>query len=203
MLLLIICLPAAARAQAEDPEGRPIRRITLDGLEQIESRYAENQLRSAVGRPYHKPTVEQDVVRLTNLGYFRSVVASVALTEDGGVALTYELDELPVLTGVELRGNRKIPTYDLRPLILLRPGDAVDPFVIERARRAILDAYEAKGYFVTDVSLDERACAKSVGWCFWCGRARGSACGGSNLRATRRCGMKSLRIRSASACGGR
>ena len=160
-LLLVLALSAArpAAAQAADPEGRPIRSITLDGLEQIESRYAENQLRSAVGEPYHKPTVEQDVVRLTNLGYFSQVTARFSLTDDGGVDLVYRLQELPVLTGLEFRGNRALKAYDLRPLVLLRPGDAVDPFVIERARRAILDAYEAKGYFVTDVSIDEQALA--------------------------------------------
>ncbi|MEM6855710.1 MAG: POTRA domain-containing protein, partial [Planctomycetota bacterium] len=146
-----------AAAQGLEFDGRPIRSITLVGLDQIESRFVENQLRSAVGQPYEKSTVEQDVVRITNLGYFSQVTARAAGLDDGGVALTFDMIELPILTGVEILGARSIPLTELRPLVQLRARDAIDPFTIDRARRALLAAYEAEGYFVTDVSIDQEA----------------------------------------------
>ncbi|MEM9881933.1 MAG: POTRA domain-containing protein [Planctomycetota bacterium] len=144
-------------AQPSEFDGRPIREVRLVGLDRIDSTFVENQVRSAVGTAYDKPTVEQDVVRITNLGYFDRVTARAEGTDDGGVAVTFDLVELPILAGVEVRGNRRLDTAELRALILLRRGDPVDTFVVERARRAILDAYEAEGYFVTDVSVDEDA----------------------------------------------
>lgn len=153
LLLNLLSLPATA--QGLEFDGRPLRSITLLGLDQIESRYVENQLRSVVGQPYNKQTVEQDVVRITNLGYFGQVTARAEQTDDSGVALTFDLIELPILAGVEVRGNTAIDTLELRPLIQLRTGDAVDPFLIDRAKRAIVDAYEQAGYFVTDVSIDQ------------------------------------------------
>ncbi|MEM7626886.1 MAG: POTRA domain-containing protein [Planctomycetota bacterium] len=156
-LLAWLVPPGPATGQGLDFTGRPIRQIEIIGLEQIESRLVENQLRSQLGRPYDNVTAREDTVRLTNLGYFGSVTARAVPRDDGGVVLQFVVEELPLLTGIEIRGNRDIATAELRPLILLRPGDAVDPFLIDRARQALAAAYEAEGYFVTDISIDQEA----------------------------------------------
>ncbi|MEM9419310.1 MAG: POTRA domain-containing protein [Planctomycetota bacterium] len=153
---MLLCTSSVS-AQGLEFDGRPIRSITLEGLEQIESRFVENQLRSEVGQPYDKFTVEQDVVRITNLGFFSLVTARAEGLGDGGVNLIFDLDELPILKSVEIRGARELPVTDLLPLVQLRAGDAIDPFVIDRAKRAIVAAYETEGYFVTDVSIDQEA----------------------------------------------
>lgn len=155
-LTVLTAVPDGA-AQGLEFDARPIRSITLVGLEQIESRFVENQLRSTLGQPYDKPTVEQDVVRITSLGFFSQVTARAEATDDGGVGIIFEVVELPILTGVEIRGARAIPLIELRPLVQLRTGDAIDPFIIDRAQRALVAAYEAEGYFVTDVSIDQDA----------------------------------------------
>lgn len=157
-VLMLAMLTGRAHAQGIDPEGRPIRQVVIEGLDQIEQRLIDNSIRSTIGQPYQKETAEQDVVRITNLGYFSSVTALVK-EDHGGVILTYQLVELPILTAVEFRGNRANALDDLtlRGLTLLRSGDAVDPFLIDRAKRAIVSAYEEKGYFVADVSIDQQA----------------------------------------------
>ena len=125
----------SAAAQGLDFTGRPIRQIEIIGLEQIASSLVENQLRSAVGRPYSNRAAQEDTVRITNLGYFGSVTARAVPRDDGGVTLQFVVEELPLLTGIEIRGNREIATSELRPLILLRAGDAIDPFP-DRPRQA-------------------------------------------------------------------
>lgn len=155
MLLVLWLALGVASANAAEFDGRPVRQIELNGLDQIESRVVENQLRSAVGKPYDEDTVQQDIVRITTTGYFGQAVARVTPTGDGGVTLSFDLDELPLLEGVEIRGNRALKTIDLRPLVLLRVGDPVDRFLIERAQQALTAAYEEKGYFVTDVTIDQ------------------------------------------------
>lgn len=146
---------AGAGAQETDLNGRPIREITFSGLGQILPRYVENQVRSAVGSPYDDRVVQNDIERITNLGFFSAVTARVLPLEDRGVSLNFEMVELPILTGVEIRGNRQVRDNDLWPLIRLRTGDAVNPFLIDRDRQAILDAYEEEGFFVTDVTVDQ------------------------------------------------
>ncbi|MEL7087338.1 MAG: POTRA domain-containing protein, partial [Planctomycetota bacterium] len=146
-----------AAAQGLDFTGRPIRQIEFIGLEQIESALIENQLRSEIGRPYDADTVEADTVRITNLGYFATVTARAVPRDDGGVTLQFVVDELPLLTGIEIRGNRDLATAELRGLIQLRPGDAIDPFLIDRTRQTLAAAYEEAGYFVTDISIDQQS----------------------------------------------
>ncbi len=156
--LLLSGLAGPAWSQGIEAEGRPIREVRILGLDLIQPQLVQNAIRSEVGRPYDPELVEQDVVRMTNLGYFSGVTAYVDQEEDGGgVILTYQLTELPILTGVRMRGNQAISTEALYGLVGLRSGDAIDPFIIDRAKRSIIKAYEAEGYFVTDVKINEEA----------------------------------------------
>ncbi len=140
-----------------DPAGQLVRSVQIQGLDQIEPHLVENSLRIEVGQLYDPQVVEADIVRINSLGHFGAVTAQVSHASGGaqGVDLVYQLEELPILTGVEIRGNRAIDRIDLMPQVVLRIGDPVDRFLIDRACRAISDAYEAEGYFVTDVSVDE------------------------------------------------
>ena len=150
-------LTVAAAAQGSfDPTGAVVREVEISGLRQIEQKLVENVVRARVGEPYDAGVVEADIVRINTLGRFGGVTAAVAPV-DGGVRLIYRLDELPILTGVEVRGNQAIDRFTLLSGVLLRAGDAVDRFLIDQARERIRDAYKASGYFVTDVSIDEAA----------------------------------------------
>ena len=66
-----------AWAQGVDPANRPIAEVRIQGLEQVSEQLVRNQIRSVAGVPYHPPTVEQDIVRLTHLGRFSEVRAQV------------------------------------------------------------------------------------------------------------------------------
>ena len=161
VLTLAAALPTGAQTAdgAFSPTGRIVRAIEISGLDQIEPTLVMNVLRTEVGRTYDAKVVEADIVRINSLGRFGSVTAEIGPEpgSGGGVRLIYRLTELPSLTGVEIRGNRAIDRLTLRGVVTLRAGDPLDRFLIDRARRAVIDAYEAAGYFVTDVSVDERA----------------------------------------------
>jgi|GEM_PF-7065492 len=97
-------LTVAAAAQGSfDPTGAVVREVEISGLRQIEQKLVENVVRARVGEPYDAGVVEADIVRINTLGRFGGVTAAVAPV-DGGVRLIYRLDELPILTGVEVRG---------------------------------------------------------------------------------------------------
>ncbi|MFP4224523.1 MAG: outer membrane protein assembly factor BamA [Phycisphaeraceae bacterium] len=161
-LLLFFAMVAAALlaprafAQSVDPEGRPIAEIRIRGLEEVPEQLARNQIRAEVGEPYDADLVQQDIVRLTNLGRFASVRARVEPLEAGGLVLSYRVEEQPVLRAVEITGNKVLKDESLRERFLIRAGDPVDPFLIERARQQIVDAYEERGYFVAEVRVDQQ-----------------------------------------------
>ena len=158
---LAVLLPGVAGAQAEPFESRPIAAVTLEGLEEVDEGLVRNQLRLQAGDPLDNATAQQDVVRITHLGRFASVRARVTPLEDGSVELTYVMTEQPLLRGVRISGNTArggaLGTSQLLERIVLRAGDPADPFLIERARQAILREYQLRGFFVADVRVDQEA----------------------------------------------
>ena len=130
--------------------------VRIEGLKQVPRQLVLNQVRLTRGRPYDPKVVEEDIVRLTHLGRFGSVRVRVEPQPDNSVVLTYVVTEQPLLSDVQVAGNKDIPDRELLNLILLRSGDPVDPFLIDRAKNLIKEAYQKKGHYQTDVAVDQQ-----------------------------------------------
>ncbi|MFW5682146.1 MAG: outer membrane protein assembly factor BamA [Phycisphaeraceae bacterium] len=152
-----VCTSGIFAQGAIDLENRPVAEVRLEGLDQVSEQLVRNQIRMKAGRPYDSDTVSEDVVRINHLGRFSTVRAEVTPRNDGSLVLTYVLREWPLLEDVQVIGNRKIDDQRIQDLVLLGPGDPIDPFLIERGVRLIEDEYRDEGYFVADVELDEDA----------------------------------------------
>ncbi len=145
-----------ANAQGVEPAGRPIADIQIQGLEQVSEQLVRNQIRSQVGEAYDPETVQQDIVRLTHLGRFSEVSAEVTPTEENSVILTFQVQEQPLLADVQVVGNKALTDQTLLQKVQLRSGDPIDTFLIDRGKQRIVEAYEDKGYFVADVTVDDK-----------------------------------------------
>ncbi|MCE9591790.1 MAG: outer membrane protein assembly factor BamA [Planctomycetes bacterium] len=152
---------AGAGAQGIDATNRPIADIHIEGLKQVPEQLVRNQVRLAKGDPYDAAVVSEDVIRITHLGRFSSVQARIEPTRDGGVVLTYVVVEQALLSDVQTVGNKVLTDQELLVLVVLKAGDPIDPFLIDRGKQEIKRAYEKKGYFVTDVAVDEEALSES------------------------------------------
>jgi outer membrane protein insertion porin family len=161
LLLVMLGIPQFAAAQPIDPSGRPIADIRLEGLEQVPEQLVRNQLRARVGDPYDPATIEQDIVRLTFLGRFETVLHAVEQNPDGSINLVYLFQEQPLLTRVLINGNDHIDDDELLAAVLLRPGDPVDDALIERGRQQILRIYQDEGYFTASVEPDAQLLAEN------------------------------------------
>lgn len=130
--------------------------VLLEGLDQVSEQLVRNQIRMNTGEGYDPDVVAQDIVRITHLGRFSSVVAEVAPNEDGTVTLIYRVKERNLLADVQVVGNKAVSDQELLNLVILQSGDPIDPFLIERAQREIERAYEQRGYFTADVGVDQK-----------------------------------------------
>ena len=153
LLSMLLAIPLAA--QGVDPEDRPVVEVRIVGLEEAPRSLVENAIRVKAGDPYDAAVVNRDIVRLTKLGRFLPVEAYVEDAPGGGVILTYKLTEQPVLRSVRIEGAKAFTTEELLRSIVLRPGDPVDPFLLERAKQQIVKAYQEKGFFIVEVTVDE------------------------------------------------
>ncbi len=149
---------AAALAQDEPYEGRPVSEIVFEGLERASERYARNQLRTFEGRPLSWEVVRADVRRLERLGEFERVGAEVTPLADGTVRVTYRLSEAPIIQDIVVVGNKSVNDEDIARVVNQRvsliAGVPIDEYRIGQAQRAIEDLYRDRGFYRVEVTVD-------------------------------------------------
>lgn len=154
-VMLWLCGASLSVAQEIDLANRPIAQIHIEGLEEVPQQLVRNQIRLSPGDPYDPQLVQEDIVRVTHLGRFNSVKARVTPRRDGWIVLTYVVSEQPLVQDVQVVGNKAIPDQQLLAAAVLRRGDPIDPFLIDRGIKEIKRAYHDAGYFAADVTVDE------------------------------------------------
>ncbi len=145
-----------------DPDlaDRPISSVRIVGADAAGEQLIHNNLRIAIGDPYDGQTVRDDVSRIYNLGRFMFVTAEAVLAADGSVEVIYTVTVQPTINAVQTIGNKAIPDQELRAVIRQVPGGPRDQYQIEKAKRDIKALYRKKGYYLTDVSVDETEIAE-------------------------------------------
>jgi outer membrane protein insertion porin family len=139
-------------------EGRPIREVRFEGNQSIDESLLRMQLRSLPGEPLRTDTITQDIVNLSRLGLTRTIEARVEQHADGTVTLVFSLEEAPVISDVQVTGNRQLDIDLLRDIVEglgLRTGVQIDDFQIGKARRSIEELYRSRGFYAAEVILDE------------------------------------------------
>lgn len=155
-MVLIGLTAARAPAQGLDPAGRPVVDVRVTGLQNVEPRLVFNQIRTEPGDPYKPEQVATDIRNITRLGRFDNVRADIQQGPEGGIILTYVLQEQPLLEDVQVVGNKRKSDQELIGQTLLRAGDPMDEFLIQRGRDQIRRAYRDAGYYLADVTVDQQ-----------------------------------------------
>ena len=160
ILCLLITLTGAlpCHAQALDPEGRLVREVLIEGVEDKTTlQLARNNIRTKAGDPYNAETREEDVRRLTFLGKFETVQAFVKDNGDGSINVIFVVVEQARLLAMRFVGAKEFNNEQLLTLIRLRPGDPIDKSLVDQGTRDIQQAYAEKGHFAASVTYDEKA----------------------------------------------
>lgn len=161
LLALAGPLAAAVHAQTSAPANQPdtIIDIRVEGNVRMSAPAVLAEVKSRVGQPYSEQLAIQDEQSLIKAHRFASVRALKTQT-DRGIILTFQVVELPVLESVRLEGVKSIKEKDVRDLVTLNPGDAIDSLLIDNAIRNIQTKYRSEGYYFVQVSADQAALAQ-------------------------------------------
>ena len=137
-------------------EHRPVAVVRIEGLRQVPEQLVRNTIRVEPGDPFDADVVNDDIVRLTHLDRFARIDARVQQRPDGTLELTYVVEELPLLTDVQVVGNKSIGDSDLLGAALLRAGDAASPYLIANAVQRLQSKYREEGYHFTSIDYDQQ-----------------------------------------------
>jgi len=98
--------------------------------------------------------IEEDVRRLYSTGWFVTVRPQSQRVPAGRVVI-FDVLERPILQYVKYVGNERIVKAKLQKEADIKPGDAMNPFAVEEARRRIEEFYRSQGYSNARVSIYE------------------------------------------------
>lgn len=141
------------------PEAAPDERF--EALPAQLDQLARNQIRSRVGGAYQQSIVTSDISNLNRVGRFASVENRVQLLEDGSVRLIFTLNEQPIVLDVQSTGNRQISDQNIAKEVDVLIGTPVDRYQLDNAARRIEDLYRKRGYYLAQVTIDEKELTES------------------------------------------
>ncbi len=128
--------------------------IRIEGNKTISTEKVLNQLQTRVGRPFDPAQVQRDVRTLTNRSWFVDVQPSYEPSEKGRVVI-FKVVERPVIRYIEYIGNEGLRNKRLAKETDLQQGGPVDPYMVEEARKKLLDLYHNNGFNHAQISVLE------------------------------------------------
>lgn len=141
-------------SQRGDSSPPVVTEVRIVGNRRIAPEKILAQIRTRAGRPFDPRLIEEDVRRLNQTRWFASVRVYWQPVPEGRMVI-FEVVEHPLIQYVKIVGNEWYPKKRLLEEAGIRPGDGMDPFLIEEARRKIEDFYRQRGFAKARVSLVE------------------------------------------------
>ncbi|MCX8052990.1 MAG: BamA/TamA family outer membrane protein [Armatimonadetes bacterium] len=145
-------LGAVAFAQ----ESTKVVQVVVSGNQNINTDTIQNVISLKPGDDYTEQATERDRAAIMSLGLF---IAVTVHKEDasGGIKITYEVTENPLVTDIKIVGSDPIPASEILELIKTKPGQVLNTTTLNQDIEAIQAYYSDEGYigYVTaDVGPD-------------------------------------------------
>ncbi len=137
-------------------ENRLIRELRIIGAPPQDEQLARNHIGSKPGQPLVLRVVSEDLKKLNRLGRFKQIDVKVQSFEDRSVALIFEVQPARIINAVQAVGNRQLSDNEISSVTSVLAGTPVDTFQLDRAARGIQDLYRKKGYYLAEVTIDQK-----------------------------------------------
>ncbi|MDZ7758715.1 MAG: outer membrane protein assembly factor BamA [Desulfovermiculus sp.] len=114
------------------------------------------------GDEYSAEAINEEIQRLFATGYFDDVKVHVQETAQG-LDVIFEVQERPLLSGIEVRGNEAIDDDDIREAMSSKTDSVLNPKLLTQDLETIRELYRKKGYYKAqiDSSREETGTGKA------------------------------------------
>lgn len=147
-------LPAETAAAPAPGNEELVTEVRIVGAKGIPSEKFLPSVKTRASRPFQPDLIEEDVRRLHRTGLFLDV-KTYTPEVPGGRLVVFEVLPRPLLHYVTYAGNRAFDAKRLAKETGLNPGDPLDNWQVEEARRRILELYRNKGFPDASVTIIE------------------------------------------------
>ena len=103
------------------------------------------------GSDFSQSTLNEDIKRLYDTGYFSDVEATKSDAKDGKIDITFNLTTTPRIEKIELKGNVKYSTNKLLEHVFIHEGEPLDSKLLRKSVEGIRQYYRDNGYYSASV----------------------------------------------------
>ncbi len=130
---------------------KPVSDVKFVGLRNVTADDLYPLLLTQFGQPLTEEALNADLKALFGTGYFSNVLMRVRLTPDGGVAVTYEVTELPRIRSIKFLGAEELALQELKTVLDFREGDVYSVAKVKAAVQLLENKYREEGFFLAEV----------------------------------------------------
>lgn len=140
-------------AQEAEYEGQIIKQVSVKGNKLVTDSITLSKVKTKAGDKYNKVTINEDLKRLYDSGYFSSISIEVEPVTDG-VQVAFVVKEKPMFKEVIFIGNKKFKSTKLQKLMKSNIGEVLNESQIKEDVEAIKDFYEKKGFTLAKINYE-------------------------------------------------
>ncbi len=152
LIFCIGCVSLLGAAPATAQEGQIVQSIEVRGNKRVDDSTILYYIKTEVGEPLSRIKIRKDIEQIYSLDQFKDIQVE---TEEvaGGLAVIFKVEEIPSIGDVELVGNEKMESDDIREKISLKRGTTFQNHLVKESVDEIKKFYQEKGYFFADAAI--------------------------------------------------
>ena len=165
-IILIFLIAFTGFTQQNDDwyQGKPIRRIAFEGLQNVKASELEGITDPYISRPFTDDLYWDILGRLYALEYFELITPTAVRADSAGteVILRFTVIERPTVSRITFVGNSGVRRNELLDTITIKVNDVVTQMKLRINEQAIINKYLEKGYPDIVVSSELQTAANST-----------------------------------------
>ena len=134
-------------SQKENFIGKEIKSIEFYGLKNRTPDELYKIITSRYNKPLEQKALNEDLHLLFATGYFSNVIVRLKSIKTKGVALIYEVTELPQIEEINYVGVDELSTQDFILSLGIKAGDTFSLEKVRDAVQTVIKTYREKGFF--------------------------------------------------------
>lgn len=127
--------------------------VDVEGNSILDKEVVILKVKSQVNQPYDPKTVNEDVKKLFDMGYFDDVQVRLDAAP-GGKRLTFVVKEKPRIQAIGVTGNGDVKKDDILEAMSTKSGGVLNLKVLADDLGKIRELYSKKGYYKTEVTYE-------------------------------------------------
>lgn len=148
LILFVASLVQVGSSFAADPV---VSLVTVEGNEHVVSEHILGTVGTRAGDPLSREQLQKDVEAIYGLGFFSFVDINLQNVA-GGVAVTYIVQENPVVEMITFSGNNVYTDEKLLEVVFTRPGNVFNRVFFRNDLDRIQEKYQKDGYVMVKIA---------------------------------------------------